>query len=151
MSLIERVICKSNILVDSPREECWEWQEHLSKAGYGQLSYKGKVYYAHRVSFFWFNPLDYQKGVCVLHSCDNPKCINPHHLRLGSKQDNVDDMNSRGRNAHSNKTHCKEGHPLSGSNLIINTKRKHRKCRICMNRFNREYRARKRERHKCDI
>jgi hypothetical protein len=76
--------------------ECLEFTGHICKAGYGLVWHEGKNRLAHRVSFELHNApiMDEQH---VMHSCDNRKCINPLHLGLGSRADNMRDMVSRGR------------------------------------------------------
>tara|TARA_R100001530_G_C4319841_1_gene155421 strand:+ start:2950 stop:3345 length:396 start_codon:yes stop_codon:yes gene_type:complete len=67
------------------------------KDGYGHLTYKRKVYKAHR--FAWTHAYGIiPKGMYVLHKCDNPPCVNPDHLYLGDQLDNVRDMDLKGRN-----------------------------------------------------
>ena len=74
---------------------CWEWRK-TSRAGYG-LFYKGNRYYAaHRISYETFvGPIP--EGLHILHSCDNPGCINPDHLRPGTVKENMADREARGR------------------------------------------------------
>lgn len=75
---------------------CWWWTAAKCGNGYGHIRHQGRVLYAHRVSFeLHVGPL--QQGQHVLHSCDNPLCVNPAHLRAGTHQDNMDDMYSKGR------------------------------------------------------
>jgi hypothetical protein len=85
---------------------CWEWQGALGSGGYGVFSYRGKQVRAHRASLAAYceRPDILEpcinggaRPVYVLHSCDNPKCCNPDHLRLGTPQDNADDARSRNR------------------------------------------------------
>jgi len=84
---------------------CFIYQGSKDKKGYGKLSvYNGdayhqkKTFFAHRVSYALFNNVDpLDKFVC--HSCDNPSCINPEHLWLGSTDDNMKDMAVKGRAA----------------------------------------------------
>lgn len=73
---------------------CWEWIG-CKVRGYGQFGFEGKVQYAHRVSWKLLNgdPLDLK----VLHKCDNPSCVNPNHLFLGTQKENIDDMLSKNR------------------------------------------------------
>jgi hypothetical protein len=75
--------------------ECMEWKNYLNKSGYGVQRHKGKIMLAHRVSY----EISYgdTKGLQVLHKCDNPKCVNPEHLFLGTHQDNMTDMIAKGR------------------------------------------------------
>lgn len=77
---------------------CWEWTANRNNKGYGMFSvssYAGKQL-AHRLSFKDANgPLE--RGALVLHNCDNPKCVNPAHLRIGTHKDNVADMDQRNR------------------------------------------------------
>ena len=87
-----------------PRK-CWEWISSKNKAGYGQLSVggrKGRPMLAHRVSWIIHNG-KIPTGLNVLHSCDNPGCVRPGHLRVGSHQENTDDAVSRGRMARGKK------------------------------------------------
>lgn len=75
---------------------CWEWSEgRFASGGYGQF-WDGKPVRAHRFSWEFFNgPIP--KGLCVLHSCDNPPCVNPLHLSVGTRAENNRDMRSKGR------------------------------------------------------
>lgn len=78
---------------------CHEWVGHIQPNGYGQVRANGKTTYAHRVAWELANgPLP--DGVYVLHACDNRCCVNPAHLRVGSFQDNMDDMTAKKRHAH---------------------------------------------------
>lgn len=76
---------------------CIEWTGYRDKKGYSRLSVGGEVL-LHRISFMMHNAADVD-GMLVCHRCDNPSCINPSHLFLGTAQDNMDDMKRKGRNA----------------------------------------------------
>lgn len=75
---------------------CWKWSSHVTNNGYGVLSGGYPERRAHRYSFFLARgpiPDDLQ----VLHRCDNPPCVNPDHLLLGTHGDNMADRQSKGR------------------------------------------------------
>lgn len=75
--------------------ECWTWTASL-KNGYGELWYIDKRWYTHRLSWLLhFGELF--DGICVLHKCDNRKCVRPDHLFLGTKGDNNRDTAQKGR------------------------------------------------------
>jgi hypothetical protein len=82
-----------------PDGECWEWQGTRQSHGYGHLRWGGKQVYAHRVAYLLANG-QVPRGVHVMHSCDNPPCVNPQHLSTGSRTDNMQDMVRRGRQRH---------------------------------------------------
>ena len=74
---------------------CWEWTAHKNSQGYGMFNYFGEIWLAHRVSAK-INGMDVE-DVCVLHHCDNPSCVNPKHLWLGTRGDNNKDRHKKGR------------------------------------------------------
>lgn len=75
---------------------CWEWQAHRTPKGYGTFRLDGRSIGAHRASWHLANGA-IPDGLHVLHRCDNPACVRPGHLFLGTNQDNVDDRDSKGR------------------------------------------------------
>lgn len=80
-------------------DSCWEWQAAQDGFGYGRFGFRGCNQRAHRVSWilhFGSVPI----GLCVLHKCDNPRCVNPEHLYLGTKKDNARDRERRERGNH---------------------------------------------------
>lgn len=91
-STTERFWSKVNIV----EKECWEWQASLDYFGYGNFYADGKNCRAHRYSWT-IHKGNIPKGLLVCHKCDNPKCINPDHLFLGTHLDNAFDMVEKGR------------------------------------------------------
>ena len=79
---------------------CWEWQGYKNKAGYGVLGNgKNKTELAHRYFYKHYIGDEIPQGLQVLHKCDNPACIYPKHLFLGTDKDNVKDKISKNRQA----------------------------------------------------
>lgn len=84
--------------------ECWPWIGSRNDAGYGQIGVRGAdglmVHRkAHRVAYALEHG-SFANELCVLHRCDNPRCVNPTHLSLGTQKDNIRDMIAKGRNQH---------------------------------------------------
>jgi len=94
-TMVDRFLSKVDIPEDAAL--CWNWTGSTVK-GYGQISngIKHKSLRSHVVSYLLFKGEVGDK--CVLHRCDNPRCVNPDHLFLGTVLDNVRDMHSKGRN-----------------------------------------------------
>lgn len=106
MPISERI--KINVTVN-PISECWEWKGRKER-GYGRTIIGSRVdgtrrtIAAHRLSYETFVG-HIPEGMEVCHKCDNPCCVNPEHLFVGTRQDNIDDREAKGRN-----------HPPKGSN-----------------------------------
>lgn len=77
---------------------CWLWSGCLNEQGYGHFKVGQRVEKAHRVAWFVYRG-DLPTGLCVLHTCDIPPCVNPAHLRLGTNRENVQDRVRKGRSA----------------------------------------------------
>ena len=90
--------------------QCWEWNSSKDK-GYGVTRVNGAMRKSHRLAWIIRNG-SIPDGMCVCHSCDNPSCCNHGHLFLGSNQDNVRDMFSKGREARGDR-HGSVTHPES--------------------------------------
>lgn len=83
-------------------DACWPCsiKSQTNKYGHKTIQYKGKMELVHRL-IYRFKVEKIPKGICVLHSCDNPPCCNPKHLFLGTRTDNAKDRDKKGR--------CKRG------------------------------------------
>jgi hypothetical protein len=121
--------------------ECWEWNRSRDRDGYGRIGGTR----AHRVAWALTHGITIPKGGLIRHTCDNPACINPEHLRFGSQGDNMRDRQARGPwKATPRMSHCKWGHPLRGDNLYVDPAGR-RVCRACRVRRVRACIQRKRE------
>lgn len=100
-------------------DDCWEWKASFFKrGGYAKFSIRdsGKTVKlrANRVAYY-FNTRDYPENLYVCHTCDNPKCVNPGHLFLGTMVDNQQDKVAKGRTPKGTQ-HC--NHILTESMVI---------------------------------
>jgi hypothetical protein len=110
---------------------CWEWTACRVKTGYGRVGWGGQTRFAHRVAYTALVG-EFDERCVVLHLCDNPPCVNPGHLKLGSQSDNMRDMYEKGRNWQSAKTDCMRGHRLEEPNLVLSgVARGKRNCLSC--------------------
>jgi len=91
---------------------CWEWLGWRDDKGYGKIWSDQTMEGAHRVSYR-LHVGEIPLGMCVLHRCDNPGCVNPGHLFLGTHQENMDDMRNKNRRSRSPLVLRGEASPVS--------------------------------------
>jgi len=119
---------------------CNEWNGYRNELGYGQFRpSRGVLIRVHRVAYEHFvgclSPRDH-----ILHTCDNPACSEPSHLKAGRALDNMHDMRRKRRGYKDNWTHCPRGHLYPTDSPPRSTKNR---CRECARERNRKYYARK--------
>lgn len=76
---------------------CWNWTKGKDDDGYGVFSWQGNLIKAHRFSWELYHRRSVPDGLCVLHTCDNPSCVRPTHLFVGTQADNGKDRDQKGR------------------------------------------------------
>lgn len=78
------------------KNKCWNWKKSNHQFGYGQFRFNGRSQTSHRVALILYTN-EINEDLFVLHSCDNPRCCNPYHLRWGTPHENTQDCINRGR------------------------------------------------------
>lgn len=87
-SMIDKL---TNKILINQITDCWEWTAGVNNLGYGMIRDEKRMRLAHRVSYEE-HVGKIPPGMCVCHTCDNPSCINPQHLWLGTRKQNTQDM-----------------------------------------------------------
>lgn len=134
-TLEERLVEKGYLVTDSG---CWEWSGAKSSSGHGCIWIDGVRSGAHRAAYLvWVGSIP--SGLLVRHKCDNPPCINPGHLELGTVADNSRDMVERKRStSYANgyyQGRCRNGvHEVTGTSDLYRAPNGRFSCRKCRNK-----------------
>lgn len=128
----------------SSPDACWEWTGTRGPDGYGQVA-RGRrsegLAAAHRIAYeLEVGPIP--EGLQLDHLCRNRACVRPDHLEPVTQQENI--RRGQGGACWAAKTHCLQGHPYSGENLVRIDGR--RRCRTCMRAWSRAHDRRRRAR-----
>jgi hypothetical protein len=125
VALLRRLLSKAKPTANG----CLEWNGWKTATGYGSTYHSGKNTTTHRL-MYRATKGEIPQGMVIMHSCDNPPCICPAHLSLGTHAENMQQSIDRKRHFESVKTHCDRGHELAGENLYI-CRDKRRHCKTC--------------------
>jgi hypothetical protein len=130
-------------------DECWMWMGRKIKTGRGYFQARCKRMIASRVSYSIYIGI-IPAGVCVLHKCDHPGCVNPSHLWLGTQLENIEDRDNKHRNRLSHPT-CIHGHYFTEANTGHYTDNKpYRTCKTCRREYMRAWRELKNTRFEAE-
>lgn len=129
--------------VDQSSDGCWPWLGRVTGRGYGTIKIGefGKEILAHRASWMISSHMEIPDGLQICHACDNPICVRPTHLFVGTQSQNIQDAIEKGRFKlganlpdRSAITHCRQGHAYDEQNTGYSHNSDgstHRYCRAC--------------------
>jgi hypothetical protein len=111
---------------------CWIYNGRKDRDGYGLMDdLRGVPVFVHRIAYGkWVSAIP--DGKVIMHSCDNPPCINPAHLSIGTQEENLHEVALKGRTKNQKKTHCHRGHEFTPDNTKIRASANGRPGRQCI-------------------
>jgi HNH endonuclease len=116
-------------IVETP-SGCWEWQKYKNQLGYAEGGFRGRTWIITRLIYCaTMGGFDPQLDVC--HTCDNPGCVNPTHLWVGSRRQNSRDCIEKGRHYKLHQDACPRGHVYAENGGARVDNRGWRNCKVC--------------------
>lgn len=128
-----------------PTTGCWLWLGTMLSRGYGVFKWRAQPHLAHRISLR-FAGREIKPSLTVDHLCRTKSCVNPDHLEVVSVRENLLRAPNSPSTKNLQKSHCKNGHPLFGENLLVVPRpsgRTERWCKTCTAATSRAYRQRR--------
>lgn len=117
---------------------CWIWTAYKNSKGYGRLSFKGKVVYAPRAAWI-LSKGPIPKDLVICHTCDNPSCVNPLHLFLGTILDNNRDRHKKNRDGDHSGEH--NGRAVLTAKEVLQIKREYARGKITQKDLAKKYKV----------
>lgn len=130
VELMINILAPKNGLKFVRKVDCWEWSGYRNQDGYGGVSYEGKNWLVHRVSWVLIGGRTLTPGKVLDHKCKNRRCFNPNHLREITIRENTLSGNCPAA-INARKKNCDSGHKLSKNNIILE-KGNRRRCKTCV-------------------
>ena len=141
MASIEDILDKNSI--PEPNSGCWIWLRGVGgRNGYAVWIWEGRQRRASHLALM-LKGIEVTEGFDACHHCDNPTCVNPDHIFVGTRTDNMQDAKRKGRTRGApQKLFCSNGHKMAPPNMYVDESGR-RRCRACGEMHSREQDAKK--------